>query len=175
MIIEYFGNIVGIDILSFTWETLIDIVYRTPVFLWKSFGNITASIKLFLPGATSTRVAHGGTSSQLILKIISSRWKGLVDDNLKYKHKITSHTAPHTANYAHTAQNATKVTVEHSANFCPRSRSAFWAVCTLPQMHTLPHMQPTHCQLCTHCPICTHCPMCSSHTAPNAPHQEDKV
>ena len=31
--IEYFENIVGIDILSFTWETLIDIVYRTPVFL----------------------------------------------------------------------------------------------------------------------------------------------
>ena len=87
--IEYFENIVGIDILSFTWETLIDIVYRTPVFLWKSFGNITASIKLFLPGATSTRVAHGGTSSQLTLKIISSRWEGLVDDNLKYKHRIT--------------------------------------------------------------------------------------
>ena len=89
MKIKYFGNIVGIDILSFTWETLIDIVYRTPVFLWKSFGNITASIKLFLPGATSTRVAHGGTSSQLILKIISSRWEGIVDDNLRYKHRIT--------------------------------------------------------------------------------------
>ena len=35
-------------------------------------------------------------------------------------HKITSHTAPHTANYAPTAQNATKLTVEHSANFFPR-------------------------------------------------------
>ena len=29
------------------------------------------------------------------------------------KHKVTSHTAPHTANYARTAQNATKVTMEH--------------------------------------------------------------
>ena len=59
-------------------------VHRTPAFFRKSFGNITASIKLFLPGATSTRVAHGGTLSQLILKIISSRLEGLVDDNLKY-------------------------------------------------------------------------------------------
>ena len=55
----------------------------------KKFGNIIAIIKLFLPGATSTRVAHGGTSSQLILKIISSRWEAVVDDNIKYKHRIT--------------------------------------------------------------------------------------
>ena len=32
---------------------------------------------------------------------------------LQTQHKITSHTAPHTANYARTAQNATKVTMEH--------------------------------------------------------------